>query len=63
MLKAIRVAVSYSDFAELVDFAYWWRFIWKGLRLQPVQQACFEVFDNRMKITILSVKCYTKIQW
>ena len=32
---------SYSDFAELVDFAYWWSFIGKGLRLQPAQQACF----------------------
>ena len=24
-----------------VDFAYWWRCIGKGLRLQPAQQACF----------------------
>ena len=25
----------------LVDFAYWWSCIRKGLRLQPAQQACF----------------------
>ena len=31
---------SYGDFAEWVDFAYWWSFIGKGLRLQPAQQAC-----------------------
>ena len=31
---------SYGDFAEWVDFAHWWRFIGKGLRLQPAQQAC-----------------------
>ena len=24
-----------------VDFAYWWSCIGKGLRLQPVQQACY----------------------
>ena len=24
-----------------MDFAYWWSFIGKGLRLQPAQQACF----------------------
>ena len=30
-----------SNFAEWVDFAYWWSCIWKGLRLQPAQQACF----------------------
>jgi hypothetical protein len=27
--------------AERVDFAYWWSFIGKGLRLQAAQQACF----------------------
>ena len=31
----------YGDFAELVDFAFWWIYIGKGLRLQPAQQACF----------------------
>ena len=31
---------SYGDFAEWVDFAPWWSFIWKGLRLQAAQQAC-----------------------
>ena len=30
---------SYSDFAELVDFAYWWSCINKGVRLQPEQHA------------------------
>ena len=29
-----------ANFAELVDYAYWWSFIGKGLRLQPAQQAC-----------------------
>ena len=29
-----------GDFAEWVGFAYWWSCIWKGLRLQPAQQAC-----------------------
>ena len=33
---------SYGHFTEGVDFAYWWSFIGKGLRLQPVQQACFK---------------------
>ena len=32
---------SYGDFAERVDFAQWWSFIGKGLRLQSAQQACF----------------------
>ena len=32
---------SYDGFAEWVDFAYWWSFTGKGLRLQPVQKACF----------------------
>ena len=29
---------SYGNFAEWVDFAYWWCCIGKGLCLQPVQQ-------------------------
>ena len=32
---------SYSNFAEYVDFAFWWSFIEQGLRLQPAQKACF----------------------
>ena len=43
-MKGVKIAVldqSYGDFAEWVDFAYWWSCIWKGLRLQPAQQACF----------------------
>ena len=32
---------SYGDFAEWLDFAYWWSCIGKGLRLQAVQKACF----------------------
>ena len=32
---------SYGDLAEWVDFAHWWSFIGKGLRLQPAQQSCF----------------------
>ena len=31
---------SYGNFAEWVNFVYWWRYIGKGLRLQPAQQAC-----------------------
>ena len=31
---------SYGDFAKYVNFAYWWTFIGKGLRLQPAQQVC-----------------------
>ena len=37
---------SYGDFSEWVDFAYWWSFIWKDLRLQPAQQACFSLQVN-----------------
>ena len=32
---------SYGDFAELVDFTYWWSCIGNGLCLQPAQQARF----------------------
>ena len=32
---------SYSHLTERVDFAYWWSYFGKGLRLQPAQQACF----------------------
>ena len=32
---------SYGDFAEWVDFAYWWSCIRKGLRMQPAQLAYF----------------------
>ena len=35
---------SYGDFAEWVDFAYWWSFIGKGLHLQPAQPACLFLF-------------------
>ena len=47
---------SYGDFAEGVDFAHWWSFIGKGLRLQPAQQACFnmrvEGGNNPLKLHI-----------
>ena len=32
---------SYGNFADLVDFAYWWSCIGKGLRLRPAEQACY----------------------
>ena len=32
---------SDGDFADWVDFAYWWSCIGKGLRLQHAQQACY----------------------
>ena len=35
---------SYGHFTELVDFAYYWSGIGKGLRLQLAQQACFYGF-------------------
>ena len=35
---------SYGHVSEGVDFAYWLSCIGKGLRLQPVQQACLENF-------------------
>ena len=31
----------YGNFIEGVNFAYWWSSIGKGLRLKPLQQACF----------------------
>ena len=31
---------SYDNFAWWAYLAYWWSCIWKGLRLQPAQQAC-----------------------
>ena len=31
---------SYSNFAEVVDFAYWWRGIGKGLFMQSANEAC-----------------------
>ena len=34
----------FVNFAEWVDFAYWWRCIEKGLRLQPAKQAFFLPF-------------------
>ena len=37
---------SYADFAEWVDFDYWWSCIRKGLRLQPAQQAGFQSSMN-----------------
>ena len=33
--------VKNGNFAEWVNYAYWWSFIEEGLRLQPAQQACF----------------------
>ena len=35
---------SYSHFTEGVEFARWWSFIGKGLRLQPAQKGLFK-FD------------------
>ena len=43
-LKGIKIAVSYGNFAEWVDLAYWWSCIRKGLRLLPAQQDCFYLF-------------------
>ena len=37
---------SYGHFSEGVDFAYWWSCIGNGLRLQPVQKACFIIIIN-----------------
>ena len=40
MHQAINQFKSYGHFTKGVDFAYWWSFIGKDLRLQPAQQAC-----------------------
>ena len=37
----------FPNVIERVDFAYWWSCIGKGLRLQPVQQACFEYVQKK----------------
>ena len=36
---------SYGCFTKEVDFAYWWSFIMKGLRLKPAQQACWKIYS------------------
>ena len=40
-----------SKVTEGVDFAYWWSFIGKGLRLQPAQQACFFYFPVSVSVS------------
>jgi hypothetical protein len=43
-MMSIKIAVlvqKLQHFAELVNFAFWWRYIGKGLSVQPAQQACF----------------------
>ena len=47
---------SYSDFDQLVDFAYWWSCIGKGLRLQSVQYACFLYSDIAIYLVDLFVR-------
>ena len=46
------------DFAEWVGFACWWSCIVKGLRLQPVQQACFLGFvlkvDGKINFVVVN---------
>ena len=37
---------SYSNFAEWVDVASWWRCFGKGLRLQHADQDCFLLLTN-----------------
>ena len=34
---------GYGHFTERVNLAYWWSFIGMGLRLQPAQQACYDI--------------------
>ena len=43
--RILSSSCNVRDFAEWVDFAYWWSSIGKGLRLQPVQQACFKCIE------------------
>ena len=50
---------SYGDFAEWVDFAYWWSCIGKGLRLQPAQQACFKP----SQLGVATVRLRNKVGW
>ena len=49
--KSHHLFKSYGNFAEWVDFAYWWGFIKKGLHMQPAQKACFyhKTFNLSMK--------------
>ena len=48
---------NYGHFTEGVDFAYWWSFIWKVLRLQPAQH----FFSSAMLIVKDSV--FTKFSY
>ena len=56
---------SYGHFSEAVDFAYWWSWIGKGLRLQPAQQACFlsafslvAIIQKQLVLTAWDLKCW-----
>ena len=47
---------------EGMDLAYWWNFIGKGLRLQPVQQACFKsMIPNKLSRVGVGAKVKGKI--
>ena len=54
LLKSQRASKSHpwfksnGHFSEGADFANWWSCIGKGLRLQPVQQACFDIYMTSM---------------
>ena len=59
---------SYGHFTEAVDFAYWWSCIWKGLRLQPAQQACFCVYGisvnkKNTELAYRTLQCKGKWRW
>ena len=49
--KLYHLLKSYGDFAEKVDYAYWWSCIWIGLRLQSMQQACFLALARLISIS------------
>ena len=53
---------SYGDFAEWVDFVYWWSCIGKGLRLQPAQQACLLVLYNKFRQACNNLSMFDKSQ-
>ena len=51
--------ISGSKFTVILlkgEFAYWWSYFGKGLRLQPAQQACFEVGTNSFFLLNISFR-------
>ena len=47
----------------MVDFAYWWSFIRRGLRLQPAQQACLFVVMVVVVVVVATVVVIVMVVW